>query len=957
MAREGLRDASASAPVIGDDEQRGNPATRMNAALRRSPTGAGLSISVTDRPDEGVRMLPHDYPYIRDVVKINQRLLAFCNRPGDSPVFLLGRRVEHEPGVDLRITTGRPLIIVADVYDGTNGKIDARGLDGVGGGARGADGVYPWPDSELDASGEDLPVGPGGSGQPGGDGVPGANGGSVTVMCRRSVNAHVTVAGGNGTGGGPGGNGTQGVNGHVVLDRVVFVEDVPGAIPPVGHEETIPGRTILGTPGGHGGSGGNGGNGGNGGTITFISIVDETWPLLEAGGGWGPPGGPGGIPGPDGNLSEATASEGPPGTDGAPGADGQITHTNVPEADYVAGLRPLLDSTGPSYANHWAPFRIVTGNYYYHRYNPNVPDRVEFARRAAVEFERALELQPDNTEALRLQRQLVGFPPSAGEVWVAGGNNALGLPYDLDVLPSFDEYIRSFTTFSALVLDFLKLGVDRIMESKSIGDLAEVVELERQEAAAARDNNGDDVEIARAEKKLAGDEAEFAKLQLDHTTNEIRKTLREMELAAIDPGVTFGDVFGPIAAVGVAVLSVAAAIPTAGASVVALAPAMVALANTVVDNMEPIGKAFFAGGEADIKAVEDAYEKVDKRASAVVGAGKAIVNFIDLVQKLNSARTTENALPLALIQRGVERAHQLMIARNRVMLPQQRVEAMEARLARAEGVVREADHLRDGLIMSHEAVKRAGLLAITAAEAKAGALMEFAFRAKRSAEIYTLGREERHLFLDTGLISPDDARDYFEDDKDEGELVEALTTSWEQILGATDIQRDYTTFFARPHDQDTLRLSFKAADPQSAELRTHHRCAFRIDASKLPAGHFEAKVKGVRLALVGAAHPDGEISCEVSHGGAYEQRRHGASIVTQLLKPRVSTRPAKTTPLNPDEGLGGDEPLTAPRSLAFWGRGMGGEWQVTVPPGQFESGLDLSGLTQIQVWISYQFVR
>lgn len=113
----------------------------------------------------------------------------------------------------------------------------------------------------------------------------------------------------------------------------------------------------------------------------------------------------------------------------------------------------------------------------------------------------------------------------------------------------------------------------------------------------------------------------------------------------------------------------------------------------------------------------------------------------------------------------------------------------------------------------------------------------------------------------------------------------------------------------------------------------------------------------MRLALVGASDPDGEVSCEVRHGGKYEQRRADGTIDVQLLKPRVSTRPAKLTGLAADEGLGADPPLTAPQSLSFWGRGIGGDWEVSIPESQFASGLDLTGLTEIQVWIGYQFLR
>ncbi|MGW2721634.1 hypothetical protein [Streptomyces sp. NPDC001492] len=81
-------------------------------------------------------------------------------------------------------------------------------------------------------------------------------------------------------------------------------------------------------------------------------------------------------------------------------------------------------------------------------------------------------------------------------------------------------------------------------------------------------------------------------------------------------------------------------------------------------------------------------------------------------------------------------------------------------------------------------------------------------------------------------------------------------------------------------------------------------------------------------------------------------------MTTQWLLPKVSTRDAKTTPLlPPGEGFGDDPPLTAPTSLAFWGRGVGGSWQVTVPQQQFDTGLKLNGLTRIQAWIGCQFLH
>ncbi|MFJ6835496.1 hypothetical protein [Streptomyces sp. NPDC091209] len=718
----------------------------------------------------------------------------------------------------------------------------------------------------------------------------------------------------------------------------------------------MPGQTVPGTAGGDGGWGGRGGDGGSGGTIAFTSIVDDTSPVLEATGGRGGPGGPGGAAGPDGAGSEATAVEGSFGTDGASGIDGQVVQSNVAEPDYPAGLRPLLDSTGPSYANYWAPFRIVTGEYYYHRYNPSVPERVDFGRVAAGEFERALELQPDNVDAQRLQQQLVGFPTGDGAVWAGGGTNALGLPRDLDVLPSFDEYINAFTGFEDPVLTFLSLGINTILARKTISDLAEIVDLKRRESVAARDNSSDDLDIAKSERKLAGDEVAYAQQQLDQATSDIQTALVEMQQQG-SPSVSFGDIIGTVAEIGGVVLSVAAAVATGGASLVALVPAMVALADSVTDNAAPIAKAVFSGEEADTMAVEDAYENVDQNASTVIAGARSIVNFVNVVQKLGQATTPENSAPMALVRRGTELTHQLLIARNRAALAQQRVDAGQARLSRADDVVRQAEALQSGLAMDAESIKQAGLLAIATAQSKAEALLGLAFRAQRSVEIYTLQREEEHLVFEAGLISPDAALAYYEEDMREDELAQRLISSWGSMLDPLHIQSDYISYFDQPHDQDTLRRSFKAADPQLGDIRTRHQLTFRIDGSEVPDGHFDAKIKSVRLALVGASHPAGEISCEVRHGGTYEQRRSDNSIAIQLLKPRVSTRPAKTTPLAPDEGLGDDPPLTAPRSLAFWGRGVGGDWQVAIPQGQFDSGLDLSGLTEVQVWIGYQFVR
>lgn len=891
-------------------------------------------------------------PYIRDELTIDERVQEFYKScTGDGPVLLLGRIVKH--ATTLRVDR-QPLIIVADLYDGTSGIIDASGIDSGAVGVRGIDGVSPWPGYDPIT---EEPTGPGGDGGLGGDGGPGGNGVAVTVYCRRSINAGVSAMGGMGAPGGAGGNGGRGVDGFTIPDQVVWVDDTPDDLSNFsGHEELIPGRTVDGTPGGNGGAGGNGGNGGNGGRINFTSIVDDTLPSLDVRGGVGGRGGAGGAAGVDGAGSQSAAGEGPTGLDGDPGAEGQATHTNVSEADYIAGLRSVLDMPGASYANHWAPFRIDVGDYFYHRYNPSVPTLADFSRLAAVEFARALELQPKNGEALRLQEQLVGVRQAIGTddfVWVGGGNNALGLPHDLDVLPNFEAYMDAFVKFSAFAMKFLSMGMNALVQSVTLDNLRELARFHGQQASQTRDNIDADLSIAISEKRLAGDEADRVQQLLDQTTAEIMATRREMEQSRLE----VGDIPGTVAAVAVAVVSVAAAIPSAGTSLVALAPAMVALAKTTIDHAEPIAKAVFESREPDVKKVKEAYEKVDKKFEAVIKGGKSIVNFVEVLNKLNASTTPDNPKHLALVRRGVDLTHQVLLARNKVTLVQQRVEATRARLAGAAMIVAEAERLAEKAQSDAESIRDTGFLTIGVVQSKADALLGMAFRAQRSVEIYTLEALEQHLRFDTGLLHPDDTRDYAEGKIPAATLIAKLQQSWLQLLEPITFQQRYTNYFEREHGQDRLRLSFTAQDPQFRELQSTRRCSFRIEASDIPADRADAKVIGVRLALVGASHPANGVSCEVRHGARYEQRGEDGTIHVQDLKSLIGDRIAKTERLAGDEGLGSDPVPPAPGSLAFWGRGIGGDWQVSIAPSRLNSELDLSGLTEIQVWIGYRFLR
>ncbi|MFD5815693.1 hypothetical protein [Streptomyces sp. NPDC127038] len=875
-------------------------------------------------------MLPDYYPYIRDVVTITEDFKEFCTRPSIGPVFLIGRVVKHKVGCDLPVTTNQ-VIIIADVYDGTNGMIDARATSR------------------------------------------GGPGGSVTVMCRRSINARVDASGGYGT---PGAAGADGSPGTASYHSDEYWETVTDPVTGETRDVYHPAVDIPGADPTNGGSGGPGGPGGVGGSITFTCIQDEaaTPPDLSAAGGAGGPGGPGGAAA-QGPYSEGSV-EGDPGVDGPWGADGQVNFTTLDEADYVAGLRPLLNSTGWPFANYWAPYRIAVGEHFYRLYNSGVPDAAEclhhlgesgvpdhakYGALAAVEFQRALELQPDNADAIRLQRQLVGFAPTPGAVWVGGGANVLGLPPDMDVVPNFDKYTEAFTRFLPLVLPFLEIGISELNTAKGIDSLAEVAGQLSLEAAAAREDADRTLGIAKTEQTQADSDVDYAQTQLAQATTAISRAIVEAQQQPHPPEISFGGFVKTIAEVGGAILSVAAAVPTAGASLAALAPDLMLLADTVFDSTAPIAQALLCGDDADLTTIKNAYKAVDQDASAVIGSARTIVNFGTVAQRLAEVTTAQNSPHVALIRRGTELTHELLLARNRAVLARQRVDAATARLALAQNAATQADALQHKQVLDAEALKQTGLSAIYTAQSKADALLGLAFRAKRSVEIYTLRNQDAHFPIDAGRICTDLGTDYYEKENgiDEVRLAKELTSSWEKILTLGELQADYTQYFDGSLDRDWIRRSFSPADPQVAELQSLHRATFTIDAvADIPADRFDAKINCVRLALVGASHPEGAISCEVHHGGKYQQRRLDKSVTTQWLLPKVSTRDAKTTPLQlPDEAFGDEPPLDAPKSLAFWGRGVGGSWQLTIPQEQFDTGLNLSGLTRIQVWIGYQFLH
>jgi hypothetical protein len=896
---------------------------------------------------------PINNPYIRDEIKIDtafsERVAAFA---GEGTLYILARKITQVD--DLRVRA-RPLVIVADEFLGNGFLINASGENSMSPGSHGPH------------AGSTPPGFEGGAGENGGNGGAGDNGGTVTLMCRHSSGVRISVSGGAGARGGAGGNGGPGSPATLIPGGTHTETHFDQDGNPFEVEVQDPDIEIPGTLGGGGGIGGNGGAGGNAGTIRFISIADDNPPMLESIGGAGGTPGAGGIWGPHGAHAEVPPDLDTtplPGAFGSTGADSIPTVATLSPEDYVAGLRPLLDAEGPSCANLWASHRKDVGQHFYRQFRQSQPLNGDLA---ATEFARCLELQPDpdnpdNVEALQWQRQLMDFPrpTTAGPnvVWVPGGLNALGLPRNLDVLPRFKKYADAFTGFGALVLTFLQQGQHAIMQAPNLNAWQDFLTGQRNQALAAQATMVEDRDQAATDARLAREAIASVQAQLDQTTQGIKDAIVKMGEEE-EEKLSIGGVIGTVAGLAGAVVAVIAAVPSLGTSLVALVPSMVALSSTVVDNMEPIAQKLMAGEQPNTEAIKKAYDKVDKQAATVVKGAKAIVDFVKVVDQLSKVKVTSpnNSERLALVRQGVAQTYELLLARHRVTSAEQRFHATEARVKRAADNVVQIDALKNNLQQTEEKLRATGLHAIAIAESKADALLTLAFYAQRSVEIYTLTDQEDKVRLESGHLHPDDRLKYRQGEIKEIELSNKLLDSWESMLQLLDLEVAFNKFTTQFHEPDARRLSFPAGSPEVAALRAHHRFSFRVDPTTLPPGQVDAKVRGVRLALVGATNPTTEVTCTIGHGSSYETRRKDGSVTATVLQARVSHRFTKVgSPLLADEGTGSDLPLTDPQSIAFWGRGVGGEWEFSIPEHTFAEGLDLTGLTEVQVWIIYQFL-
>jgi hypothetical protein len=840
--------------------------------------------------------------FIRDRIELNTKFLdkiaqGTKDLPPGSTVTLAARELvfgRDASSNGLRLTlVDRSLLILADRLDIGNGQIVVSSQAGIPG---------PAGEPGLPAATAIQPGRIGQNGQLGGDGSAGLN---VTILCKQLISIQVAA---NGAPGGPGGRGGEGGAGGA---------GIPSPEPPVGLEgpdpPPPPPPPVPGGNGGEGGNGGNGGRGGNGGHVTIAFVEDhisggfDDRASVQVSGGPGGPGGDGGTGGPGGLFAEEGRG-GDSGQEGARGNDGQTEVLQLDDSTLFSRIRTELQPL----ATAWASYRFRVGSFLFRSFRPNVPAQADNLNLALAEFDTVLALEPSHEDAA-LTRQ-----------WLLANHTILGLPRDLDIIPDFPHYESVNADFGPLVLTLFQSATNMLLEGISleekrkdlIGKLASIEEL-----LVALDDE-------RAAAEIGVQAAKLTDVRSGQRIVENQKAIDKRQRDLLN-SISFLDFVTTFAIVASAVAGLA----SGGASLVTVIPIIVKIRQAVEDKDLPDllkdaeNRKLFKEAAGDIKSlIEGTKDFID--------AEKLFGNF-------NSARG--DAQLVRLFQERTQLAYENMLARLHVEQAQLQLKAADAHITQTRNDQERAQRQLDTLV--DQELETAALVLLGNTQRFMDLLIEYAFLATRSLEIYTLADLSDELRFDYGYIHPDE-----EEDLSIAALTIAYQNSWSQFVKFIFLQQRFDRYFASgDFVHDIFRVTVTDKDTLD-DFKASRNLTLLINRDELPSRRFETKVESVHISLVGANANSPSISCVVEHSGRYTEFKRDGSRAELVLGPRAAVIQAAVSPLEFRGGVTGSDPQT----LAFWGRGLATAWHLLIEPDEIASGqVDLSGVSKIEVQIGY----
>ena len=226
-------------------------------------------------------------------------------------------------------------------------------------------------------------------------------------------------------------------------------------------------------------------------------------------------------------------------------------------------------------------------------------------------------------------------------------------------MPNFQLFSQSYAQWTNPALGSYGQGVANLLAASNRADFVTFLTEHKLKLGDARDIATADQQTALAVQGQCQIEVGLAQQHLNTATAAMAAAHNAMANKSIDIAGIVG------AVVDVAVAAVVAALPTGGANLIALIPALASLTTVVIHDAPAIVQELFKQEDVDVKAVQSAYKTVAQDVSNVVAAGKAVINLVSLISKLEAGTTPDNGPSAALVMQGIDAADALLLAQMR----------------------------------------------------------------------------------------------------------------------------------------------------------------------------------------------------------------------------------------------------------------------------------------------------
>lgn len=854
--------------------------------------------------------MPANWTCFRDEIVIDQAFADFVTNstgglPQGSILLIAGRSCQHAAGYAFHVPTGYGINLVFDVYDANGGLIDVSGTAGIGQGSTGGAGA--------NSTGEE----PASAGNPGGTGPSGTNAASISLFAKNLVNAHLVANGGAGAKGG-----TGGIGGAPAKYRDPDQEG--------GWGYSAPG------PGGPGGAGGSGGGGGAVAVLCAGAPVTAVPAQIENTGGSGGPGGDGGTGAMDW-LGKRRASPGAVGLQGPGGQPGPATVSQVAEADYWKAVSAAIGTDAAA----WAQYRLIVGEYRFRAFRTVSPYDT-WRGLALDEFAAALTLNPGLTQAQTDLNHILY------------NRNMLGIARDVDIFPDFDRYDAFVTTSAQLVQTLVSFANSDLSLSSWAETTQQSLQAEIDHLQSSTDILQKEEQAAALDNQIAGQE----KTDADQQVQDLAQQVQAAKDALDSSPITFQEVAGVIGDV----VKVVMAFPTGGASLLAFAPDILAVANDVEgqqngllsllpnDVVDEITKALHLSSTDSLtKDAGNLATLIQKNYAEV----NNLINLTEAVANVGQATSTAQAAYKQLLAKSIQAVHAQFLAGLRSSQTDILQQVAAEKLTQLATDIQTAQAQLASVNAGIKDINAAAQAIITVSHSYFDVVARFAFYAARALEIYTLDDLSGEIRFDYGYVHPDIDQDYASKRSTATQYLSAYQAAWQEVPTVMDYRQRYLDYFANSPADLTRDIYVRSITDQATLTTFSQQRALQITvdvADPALAGRAEAKAELVAVSLIGLG-PSTFIDCRVEHNGTCDQRRTDGTILTQFLRPHSTIVQSKVQPLVPTDLIPDPktDPLAAPLSIAFWGRGLATTWQLTIE----DPKVDLSTLSQIQIGIGY----